>query len=466
MITVLPVQALYVVGADYFVRNADVVLIVRASSNLISISPIKDREQEVMVIEVLKGLCFRQKLVISGKTLFPGQTAILLIPYKELSSSHLKLSFSNKYEEGGKLLIWPLTYDGIIHTEGIPSHGAEGKGLIFSPAPPLKLEMIKDYINRSSPEQVGLSKQVMEITLFPEKLEELRKHDAKRAHYIAIVTSIYDVKRDISVLAELLESTDIDVRNAAENRISHIIPIYFQRPSKMDRDSLHIWSTTWEEWWGKVHNSFQWNELQQRWELHVSPNDSIRHWPPVPNPLKSLSDSPVPPWSVALEKSDEHAFAVSFRLWLDSGVLRDRMISLPCALNLKSKMENGLEQVCGVSGGLLISPRLQEDLIVSESYSQKIRMYVITQFTSYFHHERFASERANATRIVEYSGFCSEIVRRAAFWEHYKKYELSTGSVALSKLSKCPDSNVDSIFRAKGINRSEQSIISYASPVK
>jgi hypothetical protein len=370
-------------GPDWYVLNAEIIAIVRAPDAPQNARPSEAQTQEVNVIEVLKGVWFASKVTLHGTKLRDGQAGILLVPYEEpLRYYPPPVAGSDPPD---RRLVWPIGQFGAVETT-----------LRFETT--LKVETIKDYIAQSSPEQAGLSQEVLNSVLFPEKMNELRRRDPKRARYVAMTSAILDIQRDAGVVDSLLESSDPKIRHAAERRL--VRPV-------------------------------------------AAP---VRSWPEIPK----LGDMPSDLGPVrlidSLRKSDEREFAIAFRNWLDSGAIRDRSILSACGLNTSLMLDAHLQYACGGSGPYMPpAPRLPQRLLLDENLAPLDRFYAIALFVAIRDSRRFAAELAQANRYLQTSEPCSEAVRRAVFWEPSN----STASIAITRLVTCPDEDAGSLLLAR-----------------
>ncbi len=157
-----------------------------------------------------------------------------------------------------------------------------------------------------------------------------------------------------------------------------------------------------------------------------------RHWPEVPANFKRPPDAFPPELLRALEKKDVAAFAVAFRTWLGSGVLRDRQIKLAEQLAHKLRRDSNLE---GGSRYLPPTPRVRSAVLFGGKLSTADRVKVLALIAHDWHFDRFARERHQATEQMKTEPIGSENLRRAAFWEMLDVNVCGVGCEACQRLA-------------------------------
>lgn len=427
-------------GVDWYVRDAQIIALVRGAST----TNAADGSQDVTVQSVLKGIWLESKTTVSGVKLTTGQTAILLLPYAPI---HYAPALSGS-TRSGRSMTWPLMTDGTLSTAGIPVQSTSkqiGRGMANEPK--ADVNTVRAYIAQFSPEEVDLSDQVRDTVLFPDSLERLRSSNPKRARYVAMMTAILDIDRDVSSFAGLLESPDVSVRQSANRHLMSLYPSADIRPNGDDELSFRQKSAAWRESWKTNRDRLIWNDAHRAWEYSKEAK-STRNWPPIPESQKIPSNTAQATVIDALGRFDERAFGTAFRNWLDSGAVRDRSILEACNFGGKAVSEGNLEGACGMDALAPPAPRLREEILVGGDLPARDRFYVIARYVSVLLHEHFAEERESARRVLAASDPCSEVVRRAVFWEPTDTNLQTPGAVAFGRLALCPNAEASSSIAA------------------
>jgi HEAT repeat protein len=364
-----------------------------------------------MVKDVLKGVDTAQEVLLPQGSLKPGQAALILLQYEPPADYEPDLQSSPEVQP--VILVWPMDSAGKLDTHGIPGQSRSGR---FLPADTsgINSDLIKKDIATSSPEEVGLYHQVLDAWLFPNKFQMLSRQGAKRATYVRLVIAILDVNRDVSSLAQLLESQDSLVRSAALQRLEALTGTTVPTPQNESRRSLREWSQT--------------------WATHPAASASPLRWPPVPADLKAPPDAFPKPLVQALQDEDAGKFSKAFADWLDSGVMRDREIEYASILDRDIVQGSNLAGATGLRAYLPPAPRLRPDIIFNRGIPAVERIKAIALFALIIHYNRFAHERAEANARVASAAIDSDILRRAAFWELRDANTNTAGRIALKRL--------------------------------
>jgi HEAT repeat protein len=394
----------------------------------------------VVVEEVLKGVWFESRAIISGTKLAPGQAAILLLPY--IIPDHDTPVLTGGAPEG-QAKAWAIRPDGTVATGGIPAHSP---GMPAGRVGPLTVDVIRAYVSDYSPGEAGLSNQVRDALLFPERFAQFQARDSSRARYVAMAAVVLDLHRDVPSLAALLESPDSEVRARAGQRLRSMFPATSIVLTGDDAISLHKWSLAWRQWWKSEHARLIWNEHSQAWEAGKSSRFS-RAWPSVPSSYEPPTDTAPLNLLEAVKKSDPRGLAEAYRSWLDSGVLRDRSIAEICRLQGNMINTGRLREVCGV-------PRLQPELLLDDNVPARDRFWALARFAYLRFHNRFEEERDGARQVITNSDPCSETVRRAYFWEPSDAAlqtvgKTAIGIMALEKLAVCQEERARALIAAR-----------------
>jgi HEAT repeat protein len=412
------VHADVIPGADWHVANAKVIELVQAEMpvSVESFPPPPDRER-VWVKDVLKGVDTTQVFLLPKDTLKPGQSALVLFQYEHPAHYEPALQTSREALAGEtqpEISVWPMDSADNVDTHDIPAQ-TQGGPSIERETGGINLNLIKKDIATSTPEQVGLNRQVLDALLFPDKFQALARTDASRATYVRFTITILDLNRDVSSLARLLESQDQTVRTAASEKLEVLTGTHIPTPKDNSSSSLHEWAQTWAQ--------------------QAVSNKSLR-WPPVPADLKAPPDAFPEPLIEALQRDDDDAFTKAFVVWLDSGVMRDREIRFAANLDRKIVEGSNLGGAIGQGGPYLPpAPRLRPDVVLDTNIPAIDRMKAIALLVQLSHYDRFAQERAEAVALVATSPNDSDILHRAAFWELRDPNIKTAGRVALNKLA-------------------------------
>ena len=371
------------------IRGACMVAIVRAQTEEEAKQnppPAGMNKQRVYVERVLKGVDTTQMFLIPEGTLKPGARGILLQSVAEMEFT---------IEDTGKESLdshFPFSVDPVEGASvcpygvGLPKQANPGNALPddmgLSPEEArIPLEEIEKIIAKDTPQEIGLNGQVIDALLFPEKFKTLAGSDPKRASYVQFVVAIHDFERDVFALARLLESRDPAVRQAAEGRLVALTGAKVDAPKETDPHSLRAWA--------------------EAWAAHALP-PKTPEWPPVPEgALRPPHDAFPEPLLKAVHDNDGGAFAKEFAAWLDSGVLRDREISLV----VKSNMIATFDEV----------PRLTLTQGGKEPLMK--RMEEIVRLAACLHHLRFVQEQRARLALLGDEKPGTETTRRALFWE-------------------------------------------------
>jgi len=351
-----------------------------------------------------------QECLLPQGSLNPGQTALVLFQYEPPANYEPALQSSPAAKPA--ILVWPMDSASMVDTHGIAAQ-SEDKPL---PATAIKLDLIKKDIAAGSPEEVGLYRQVVDALLFPDKLQSLARQDASRATYVRFLVAILDLNRDVSSLAQLLESPDPTVRSAALKKLEALTGTTVPPPVDETPPSLYAWA--------------------QAWAAQTVPDQPLR-WPPVPADLKAPPDAFPEPLIQALQKNDADGFSKAFAVWLDSGVMRDREIRYAAnTLNREIVEGSNLGGALGDEAYLPPAPRLRADVILNKDIPAIDRMKAIALLAQLSHFDRFARERAKAIAVVASTPSDSDLLRRAAFWELRDTNINTAGRVALQRLAR------------------------------
>jgi len=436
LLVVIPMEADTPIGLDRYVDNAQVIALVNAADGSRDANPAdSEGPLRLYVREVLKGIYLQPGFTIRGAKLRPGQTAVLLLPCTR-----------GAYEDSDtRPRIWVIREDGSVDTGDTFVQNSIGEREEVS------VEAIRTAIKTSTPEEIGISRQVLDSLLFPERARELRRTDFGRAQYVSIVSTIRDLPRDVGVFAGLLESRDEITRERAADRLKRLSNAPITRPAGHDPSSLAAWSEAWLDWWRKEEAFLQWNEAAGTWTRATDAGSNTRRWPTVPESLQMPSELLPLQLMDALRKHDEIAFGRAFRAWIDSGAIRDHEMIAACNLLPGPPMEahldgsankwiryaSHLEGACHGLGFLPPAPRLIQSLVWDSQVPLRDRFYVIALLTSDWHYDRFVEERAAASHALESAGPCSEDIRRAAFWEPRDMWMRTPAGLALDKLANC-----------------------------
>jgi hypothetical protein len=406
------VRADMVPGVDWYVANAEVIKVVQVEMPPAAETfPSPPDKQRVWVKDVLKGLDSAQEFLLPKGTLQPGQTAVVLYEYEPPSNYEPALQILTGTQP--VMSVWPIDAVGKVDTRGVPAQ-MESSFITHPDAGGISLELIKKAIVASSPEEVGLYGQVVDALLFPARLQELARSDARRSTYVRFVVAIRDLDRDVTWLARLLESKEQTIRAAAVERLEALTGTRNPAPEDKSPQSLHAWAQTWAK--------------------QATPTQ-VSRWPPVPADLKTPPDAFPEALIQALQKEDADVFAKAFAGWLDSGVMRDREIHYAETLDRKVVNGSNLGGANGYSAYLPGAPRLRPDVVLGTNLPAIDRMKAIALLANIWHYDRFAREQTEARTLVVAAPHESDILRRAAFWELREAGVQTAGWVALSRLA-------------------------------
>jgi hypothetical protein len=412
---------------DWYVSNAETIFRVRAQTVAEAEGfPPSRGQQRLIVEEVLKGVDTAQFLSQPGGTLKPGQAAIALIQYEHPTTWEPAIQL--KLRRPAKTVIWPI--DGArVLTGTVPAATQWGGG----PGPNVPFVSVAALIKSSSPEEVGLYRQVVDACLFPAKLLALAHVDSQRAIYVRFAAAIRDLARDVKGIAALLESSDSAVRHAAANTLERLTRAGIDGPKQDTPALLEKWSRAWEAWWDENESSRTWYETSGAWVVRSRYQPWPRQWPPVPWDLPT--DRMPAELLRAVQNKDAATFAPAFRRWLDSGVLRDRQIRAAATRNSLVDSSH-LGGAIGQYGEFLpAAPRLRPDVILDGNLSPTDRLAVIALVSALWHYDRFVRERQQALEYLRAQPSNSDDLRRAAFWELRDTNIVTPGSLAKERLA-------------------------------
>jgi hypothetical protein len=419
-------------GADWHLKNAEVVVLARAQTEAEAKAFPPPRGQQRLVLRsVLKGFTTRQHWLVPEGKVTPGQEAVVLQSYEPRTDYEPALT-PRKLDQRGNLFVWPVT-DGKAMT-GVPEKTSGRRGFGEEPIP---LAALRDEIARETPEAVDLQEHLLAVLLFPDKAKALAQRDPKRAAHVRFIAAVLDLERDVDALAGLLESPDGGVREEASVRLAALTGEKLAAPREDSPEARESWASRWRQWWERNRDERVWDEAKMRWRARVKADPPARGWPAVPADLQWPADTFPEPLLGAIEKGDAVAFGPAFRGWLDSGVRRDRTIKR--ALSLSPE----LRKACHLEGGsgpyLGPAPRLPREVFFNDKVAVADRASVVALLALNAHFDRFVRERRQAVQQTENEPVGSELLRRAAFWEMRDTNLLTAGSAALQKVAVSPD---------------------------
>src|SRR5262249_7693829 len=151
--------------------------------------------------------------------------------------------------------------DDLVRTGGVPAR-TTGK---FGMEEPITLKIILDEVGRAAPEEAGLSAQLQTAWLFPDRLENIVGKDPERLAYVRFVLRPRGLERDVAALADMLESRDAKVRDAAAKKLRSITRATVEGPKDERPASLHAWSQRWRDWWEKESEGLAWDGAKACW---------------------------------------------------------------------------------------------------------------------------------------------------------------------------------------------------------
>jgi hypothetical protein len=425
-----PCTADIVPGVDWYVRNAEIIFRVKAQTPAeAEVFPPAQGEQRLIVEEVLKGIETALFWSVPSRTLNPGQRAIILVQYEH--PPHWATAIQTNWRQPAKTVVWPIVGTRVL-TGGIPDKSRSfgfGFGLDVSP------ESIAAEIKASSPEEVGLYRQVVDACLFPEKISTLARTDSQRATYVRFAVAIRNLDRDVPGIAALLESPDSALRAAAARKLASLTQAGIPAPEKDTPDVRHAWSTAWRRWWQENQRAQTWDDTRGAWVLRGKDQPWPRGWPAVrsgtPPPDTLPSDL-----LQAVARNNAEMFAPAFRRWLDSGVMRDRQINAAAAMRQVLVDGSNLGSAVGWVGEFLpAAPRLRPDVIFDARLQATERAQAIALISLLWHYDAFVQERRETLTHLQAVPINSEELRRAAFWEMQYEGLNTPGSLARQRLA-------------------------------
>jgi hypothetical protein len=423
-------------GVDWYVGKADVVLLVQAQTDKeeAAFAP-PEGQQRLRVVEVLKDVWTDPYVLVPANTVAPGGKAVLLLGDEAGLPWELAL---NPQPRKTKITCWPVEKEK-VDTGSIPAK-SRGKG-DREPAE-VTLQTIRAEIAASSPDDAGLSVQVVEACLFPEKLGALERKDPRRAQFVRMMAVLRDLDRDVLALSALLESPDKSVHSATEVKLKSLTDTDPLRGRPADKPQQA--AEAWRRWWETNRSELSWDEKAAMWTKQADALPWPRRWPALPTPLKHPADAFPADLLRALEKNDAAAFAPAFRRWLDSGVLRDRqLVAAAKPYQITSA----------------IIPALRSDLVLNEKLAPAERMKALGLASLRWHHDRFAAERRQAIELLQAGKPDAGVIGRAAFWELRESNVRSPGTIAVELLTRQDDAKSQEVLAALFFARPDDALL-------
>jgi hypothetical protein len=419
-------------GADWYLKNAEVVVLARAQTEAEARAfPPPRGQQRLNLSTVLKGFTTQQYWLVGEGRVKPGQEVAVLQSYQAIIVYEPAICVELHNPRAQKLFVWPIT-DGKAKT-GVPA--ATG-GDFFVRDEPLTVTALREQIAKQTPEAVDLQEHVLAVLLFPDKEKALAGKDPQRVVQVRFLAAVLDLERDVSTLAGLLESPDGTVREAATARLATLTGEKIAAPREDSPVEREAWAARWRDWWIRNRDERVWDEAKAQWRVRVK-TDSPSRWPAIPDDPQQPLDVFPAPLLQAIEKNDPAAFAPAFRAWLDSGARRDRLI------HHAARLPDKLRTLCHLEGGggpyLGPAPRLPHEVLFGGKVSVGDRARVFAKLALFAHFDRFLRERQLALKQVENEPVGSELLRRAAFWELRETNIRTPGELALKKVALSTD---------------------------
>jgi len=454
-------------GVDLYMRNAAVVLRVRAATvDESNVDPAPNDHQRLEVQEVLKGIFAPASLCWRRDTLAPGQEAIVLLPHKYPARADLatRVDFTVDPREQGEKLLWPISDRIVVDTGRVPRYTTGGSNFGLGE---ITVESIRRAIGQIAPEEVGLHSLVIAALFEPREFVSLEDADPDRARYVASILTIRDLKRDIVFIAGNLECFDLQIAYEAERVLRkltagarEIRPRIAQLPSSSTASERRALAEKWIAWWQEHRARLRWDDTTASYVPRGEDDPYPRLWPSVPEIGAPRSEFP-PALLAAIEQDDLQQFAATFRTWLDSGALRDRSIGASRFTiddHLAKRAFNA-----AIDGGSYIppAPRLPPWMLFDRERSVGDRMKLIALVAQSWHFDRFAAERAAAIDYLANTRNLDD-VRRAAYWELRGEYLKTPGQVACLRLAGEGDSQCQSLLARLFLTHIDDTILTAA----
>jgi hypothetical protein len=397
--------ASYINGAGDHVRQAEAVLVGHAQTVVEEHAwPAPLGQQRIVVEEVLAGVWFEQYIVVAGTALAPGQRAIVLERPRYIAGLVDAAITAPPAREPPT--IWPLG-PGDQLPPGIPLEGGDGGLVMSEPHAPITLAELRAIAAKVTPHGVGATARVIDAALVHPAPDPL--------------AAIYDVARDVPTLAALLEARDPAVRRAALARLRAISHDDVAAPTVDTPRELAGWRQRWLDWWQAHHATLL----------------AGRAYPAVPDPL-------VPPRIVRPAKllaaldGDPARLGAIVVGWLDSGAMRDRELRGALSDEHASRWPGRDRMGLSYSDPTVLGSL---EIVFDRSQPAGLRITALAQRLVHAHADRFAAERALAAASLATQPPCSDVVRRAAYWETAASGSDARGpaNIALARLGECKE---------------------------
>jgi hypothetical protein len=382
-------------GLSTYVNDARLILRVHAEKT----KSAKSGVQVLQIDEVLKGVTELQSVDAKTGSLAPAQSAVVFM----LVDLLYKPALQTKERPPDKIILLPCDEKGILDASSIAKFSGKGGGWSVPPHP--NIAMINQIIKDQTAEEIGLNQQVIDALLFPEKQAALKKADPQRALYVEIVLALHDFRRDHNLLANLMESKNESIRQAATAKLKELYP------NAATAEELH-------------------HAIVSQTQAKIEKLKANRY-PPVPPDRVIPKPSFSPALLESLKNLDASAFSRAFENFLDSGVLADRLIDASEDFWSSQMQKSMMESESG-----LVGTRLVPAFILNSKVNAVDRAKILAMLASLIHEHRLVSLRLAAQKAVQAATPDSDIVRQAAFWEPRDQGAnlKNAGSVAIEKL--------------------------------
>ena len=191
------IRADMVQGMDWHVAHAEVIEVVQAETPAAAavFPPPQDKER-VWVKDVLKGADTAQEFLLPKSKVQPGQKAVVLF---EFGCPAYKIpAVQTPPRELPLTSVWPIDSAGNLNIDAAPANGFTVGQIMLDNVRIKSLELIKQEIAASSPEEVGLYSEVLDALLFQKKFRALSLRDADRATYVRLTIAVHQWNRDVA----------------------------------------------------------------------------------------------------------------------------------------------------------------------------------------------------------------------------------------------------------------------------